>query len=63
MQNIPIRSLFYRYKGPLTEEGELVKCVENEDVTPEFMKLCKWLTDDIQVFTGVIETITGIGEC
>lgn len=42
------------------KDGALLKCVKNADITLEFMGLCKWLTDEIQVFTGIIENITGI---
>jgi hypothetical protein len=41
------------------EEGALEKCVQNEAITVEFMEICKWLTDEIQVLTGIIEKITG----
>jgi hypothetical protein len=41
------------------EEGALEKCVQNEGITVEFMEICKWLTDEIQVLTGIIEKITG----
>ena len=49
----------YRYKGPLKDDGALIKSVQGEDILSEFMILCKWLTDDIQAFSGVIENITG----
>ena len=44
------------------EEGILLKCVENEDIASEFMEICKWLTDEIQMFSGIIEKITGMGK-
>lgn len=40
----------------------LLKCVEKEEITLEFMGLCKWLTDEIQVFCGDIEKITGVDD-
>ncbi|CAB3980219.1 FAM98A [Paramuricea clavata] len=47
------------YNGPLMDEVVLLKCVENEDIASEFMEICKWLTDEIQMFSGIIEKITG----
>ena len=52
--------LYHRHNGPLMEKDSLQKCVQNENVTSEFMEICKWLTDEIQVFSGAIEKITGI---
>ena len=37
-----------------------MKSIEHEDLTSDFMQVCKWLTDEIQVFSGTIENITGI---
>lgn len=52
-----------RHNGPLMKKDLLLKCVENKDITSEFMDICRWLTNEIQVFSGVIEKITGRYKC
>ncbi|XP_028409716.1 protein FAM98A-like [Dendronephthya gigantea] len=54
-----LEDLGFAYNDPIMEENVLLECVEKEEITFEFMRLCKWLTDEIQVFSGDIERITG----
>ena len=40
-------------------EDAIERFVKNEGITSEFMEICKWLTDEIQVFSGIKEYVTG----
>ena len=52
-------NLFCRFEGALLEEGALSIAVQGESLTPDFMALCVWLSENLKFLCSMLEHVTG----
>uniref|UniRef100_UPI00358E36D8 protein FAM98A n=1 Tax=Myxine glutinosa TaxID=7769 RepID=UPI00358E36D8 len=46
-----------QYKGPLLEHEALENAIAGGAASPEFTKLCAWITSELQAFCDLVETV------
>uniref|UniRef100_S4RBI2 Family with sequence similarity 98 member A n=1 Tax=Petromyzon marinus TaxID=7757 RepID=S4RBI2_PETMA len=47
----------HSYKGPLLDDGALDVAVEQGATSPEFTKVCAWLTTELKAFCNLVENV------
>ena len=56
-------TFFHRFDGALLEEGALSVAVQGENLTPDFMALCVWLSENLKSLCSIQEHVTGNKLC
>ena len=58
---LPLVALYYfRYEGPLSEEGVLEKAVNEGPRSIQYTQLVEWITKELKEFTGLEDYVSAI---